>query len=260
MKNKSLFISLLLVAFGSASSCSLVKEADARYSIQLSYEDPKTSTGQAVHGIVNDGNGLKELSATLSSRLKMPQNLPLTFKDLKIYNAYYNPKDKDITMDYWVVAYFANALNNLTELNDEALAEAAENISTFIALHEMGHAFIDLLTLPALGNEEQAADEFATIQLLQAGKGDKALVAAITFFSLYYYNQQNGGDITYSGEHPLDIQRYYNIVALIYGSNPAQYGYLVEQGLLPEDRAKRSEFDYQEKTKRWNSALQQHLR
>ena len=236
---------------------------DAKHKIAISYEDATTTTGDAIHQIVKQGGDLEELSAALSQRIKMPQDLPVVFKDLKIYNAYYNPQEKNITMDYWVIAYFANALNNLSNLSDDDLIEAAENISTFVAMHEMGHAFIDLLRLPALGNEEQAADEFATLQLLQTGHGDKALVAAITFFSMYYQNQQQQPGtnvIQYADEHPLDIQRYYNIVSLIYGSNPAKYSWLVTNGLLTAARAKRSQYDYQEKTKRWNEALSDYIR
>ncbi|MDJ1506374.1 DUF4344 domain-containing metallopeptidase [Xanthocytophaga agilis] len=258
----AVWITLLIF---SLQSCALLEKdtVDARHKIVVSYETAQTTTGDAIFQIVKEGKDLEVLSDALSSRIRMPQDLPVVFKDLKVYNAYYNPQEKNITMDYWVIAYFANALYNMTPLSDEDLIEAVENISTFIALHETGHAFIDLLSLPALGNEEQAADEFATLQLLQTGQGDKALIAAITFFSMYYQNQnqQPGTNvIQYSDEHPLDIQRYYNIVSLIYGSNPAKYEFLVTQGLLPEARAKRSEYDYQEKTQRWNEALADYIR
>lgn len=265
MKHKLLASLLGMLLTLGLPSCDLMNQesVDAKHKVVITYDQATTPTGEAIQQIVSEGKDLEELSAALSQRIRMPQNLSVQFQDLKIYNAFYNPKEKNITMDYWVIAYFANALNNLSELSDEDLIEAAENISTFIALHEMGHAFIDLLKLPALGNEEQAADEFATLQLLQTGRGDKALVAAITFFSMYYQNQQQQPGtnvIQYSDEHPLDIQRYYNIVSLIYGSNPAKYKWLVSEGLLTEARAKRSEYDYQEKARRWNEALEEYIR
>jgi Putative metallopeptidase len=261
MRRKSLLLWFIPVAI-IAPSCTTNADKDSgpRFNVVVEYDEPKTETGNVVYQIIGKSSGLTDLSGTLSNRLKMPQNLPVTHQDLKIYNAYYNPQDKTITMDYWVIAYFASTLINLTGLEGDDATNAVENIATFVALHEMGHAFIDLLQLPALGNEEQAADEFATIQLLEAGNGDKALIAAVSFFSLFYYNQMNGGDVSYSDEHPLDAQRFYNIIALIYGSNPAKYGVLVTEGLLPEARAKRSEFDYQEKVKRWDAALAQHIR
>jgi hypothetical protein len=40
----------------------------------------------------------------------------------------------------------------------------------YISGHEIGHAVFDLLNVPIFGNEEDAADQFATYFLLRLGK------------------------------------------------------------------------------------------
>ena len=43
----------------------------------------------------------------------------------------------------------------------------------YISGHEIGHAVFDLLNVPIFGNEEDAADQFATYFLLRLGKDQR---------------------------------------------------------------------------------------
>lgn len=95
-------------------------------------------------------------------------------------------------------------------------------------VHEMGHALISELEIPVLGNEEDAADQIATIALLHGAPGhrhgaDEALQladAAEAWRLEWMLDQNNHAATAYWDNHPLDIQRYYNILCLLYGFDP----------------------------------------
>jgi len=57
------------------------------------------------------------------------------------------------------------------------------------------------------------------------------------------------------GEHSLSEQRFYNILCLVYGSNPEKFNFLVEDGDLPEERAEICPSEYERKVNSWDTLL-----
>ena len=110
-------------------------------------------------------------------------------------------------------------------------------------VHEMGHALIAELDVPLLGKEEDAADRIATIALLH-GSADhdipnrideiEFIVAAAQAWRVEWELERlDQVTAPYWDSHALDIQRFYNIVCLLYGSDPDKYAGLAEQLALP---------------------------
>jgi hypothetical protein len=152
---------------------------------------------------------------------------------------------------------------------EEQLGQAITGFMFFILFHELGHGLVDVLQLPVVGPEENVVDEFAAITLISLGReggiGPQiATIAAVGFARMWASSRgQAGHDITklpYWDEHPLEIQRFYNLVCLVYGSAPEQFARLLEVVPLPETRAQRCVVEYQKKAQAWAALLSKHLR
>ena len=127
----------------------------------------------------------------------------------------------------------------------------------FTLVHEFGHALISELNIPVLGKEEDAADQIATIALLVGVPGHwhddsplerqnakKLDVVAHTWHIEWELARQTGSKIAYWDSHSLDIQRFYTILCLVYGSDPDQYSDLIGTMTLPYDWAWTCEDNY----------------
>lgn len=120
----------------------------------------------------------------------------------------------------------------------------------FTVLHELGHVVLTELEPPFLGGEEDAADQLASAALLlHAAPGDTQmtdrLIAAAQAWRIEWALEELGGnELEYWDSHPLDIQRYYNIACLIYGSTAEPPAALQQRLQLHYQRAWRCEDDY----------------
>ena len=104
-------------------------------------------------------------------------------------------------------------------------------------LHEAGHGVIDLLEIPVLGREEDAADFFSIYLMLQFPPEDaRRLIQGIAF----EMGSEARADFSekprpqmYAGPHAMNAQRHYNVLCLSYGANPALFGDALPAGLPP---------------------------
>jgi hypothetical protein len=130
----------------------------------------------------------------------------------------------------------------------------------FVFYHELGHGIIHKLDLPVLGREEDAADQLATLMLMDAGTdsvgGEPVLTAALGWLDSWQKREGEAEESDYWDEHSLDLQRYANIVCLVYGSDPENYGNLVEEWDLPADRAERCPGDFASAAASWNGVME----
>lgn len=134
----------------------------------------------------------------------------------------------------------------------------------FILYHELGHALIDLLGLPVLGHEEDAADNLASIMMIPDDPDpmmDELIVAAADGWYLGNLRQREAGNVEPSwwGEHSLDMQRFYSVVCLMYGSDPAGFAELADSVNLPPDRRTSCAGDYLQARAGWGRLLAPHL-
>lgn len=133
----------------------------------------------------------------------------------------------------------------------------------FVLLHETAHALVTEMGLPVLGREEDAADAFATVTMLKLGSSfsNRVLVeAAKGWFLSAERNDRRGNMLAYYDEHGLDWQRAYQIVCLMVGSNPDQFGQLADWVQMPEERQGRCQGDYSNASWSWNKVLEPHHR
>jgi len=126
-----------------------------------------------------------------------------------------------------------------------------------VILHETGHALFDVLDVPIMGREEDAADEISTFVALQfQPKLADVVVAAYADVGETFANPPTDAPDPKAADYPKDKteqcfadpfcafadvhgtwgQRFYNTLCLMYGGNPQHYGFLLTGGWLPKNR------------------------
>jgi hypothetical protein len=145
----------------------------------------------------------------------------------------------------------------------QATAEFTTGNMLFVLLHEMAHGLIADLQLPVLGREEDAADQFATVSMLKMGTefSHRTLVnAAKGWFLSDRRSRDRGDNMVYYDAHGLDLQRAYNIICIMVGSDADRFRDLADEVHLPEDRRDTCLGDYSNASWSWDKALKPYVR
>lgn len=146
-----------------------------------------------------------------------------------------------------------NAARAITSERDHVALSMVSQLM-FITLHEVGHALIDVLDLPVLGREEDAADQFATF-LLESSP--TIVVYSLTFWSQSLAQRRTPDLAAFAGEHGLDQQRIFNMLCWSYGADPLVRHQLAE--LIPANRRGRCAGEANDMTRSWSRTLSGHL-
>lgn len=121
--------------------------------------------------------------------------------------------------------------------NDQREAFSDIDLDTYVIgntilmlYHELAHALIAGSGLPSLGGEENAADDFALVELIvQIHAADQDLeeqkrlkTYGFAFIDFWLKSSvERGAPVSddYFGEHALDLQRHFNAACLLYGGS-----------------------------------------
>jgi hypothetical protein len=143
------------------------------------------------------------------------------------------------------------------------LVEFVAGNMLFVGFHEMGHALVSQLGLPVLGRQEDAADSFATLAMIEEGTDFSVNVlvqAARGWFLFDRRDQKQGNMLTFYDEHGVDQQRAYAIVCLMVGSDQKQFKELADWVQMPQARQETCLRDYQSAKYSWDLVLKPYLR
>jgi hypothetical protein len=145
----------------------------------------------------------------------------------------------------------------------EKLAEFLAGNLAFAILHESGHAVIADMSLPVLGQEEDAADTYAIIAMLRMGT--VATHGVLTSAAKgWFYSDRNdrdhGAPFDYYDNHGLDVQRAYRIVCLMVGADQEKFKGLADETKLSEQRQDSCSADYADARWSWDQVLKSHRR
>jgi len=145
----------------------------------------------------------------------------------------------------------------------KGLVEFVMGNTMFVMAHELGHGLINELNMPVLGREEDAADSFAIVTALKmhSEASDNVLLEAmkgLVFASKR--DKKQGEPLAFYDEHGLNLQRAYNVVCFMVGSDPAKYKALAAETKLPEERQDSCIYDWKNTAWSWDEMLKPHLR
>jgi hypothetical protein len=216
-----------------------VKTGQVRYE----YQDPANAVQKSIRDRLQALRVLERLSEFLSP-LRLPRPLTLTVQgcDGQV-NAYYW-RDKVIVC----YEYFDFLLKIAPEMpTPEGLTrhEALAGMTADVFLHETGHAIFDMLEIPFLGREEDAADQFSAYVLLQRAKEDsRRLILGVAYLGSKQAQQEMTSMAQQADIHELPAQRYYNVLCMAYGADPNLFADAIQYWHLPESRAKNCHYEY----------------
>ena len=187
---------------------------------------------------------------SVTGYLTLLEHIPVNFEACGTANAWYSNTGA-ITMCYELADEYTSLFRE-SEINT---GYGVANALHWVFMHELGHAVIDMYGLPIVGQEEDAADQFATVMLLREGRdGARALQAMAHVYD-------SGGGYTPSWDtHSLDSQRYYNMMCLLYGKHhDDDIGQSVEYR-IPDSRAVRCPAEYTDAVRAWEALLADYIR
>jgi hypothetical protein len=116
--------------------------------------------------------------------------------------------------------------NSLSPKDRQGLVEFVAGNMLFVLLHELAHAAVAEMGIQVLGKDEGAADSFAATSLIGLGADfSKQVVAdsAKGWFMSDRGNKKEGDSVPYYDAHGLDLQRAYQFVCYLVGSDADKF-------------------------------------
>jgi len=222
-----------------------VYAADMADRIHIQYVPPQNPAHQHVYEVVQQRRLLERFQKFLSF-IRLPQ--PLLLKTAGCdgeSNAWYEESEHAVTVCY---EYLADVARNAPEMTTPAGVTPQDAITgpvVEVFLHEVGHALFDMLKIPVLGREEDAADQVAAYILVNLGDDfARTTIAGVAYMYGRDAQQAQLKQNSFANVHSLDAQRFYNVLCIAYGWNAKLFADVVEKKYLPEDRAEGCEDEY----------------
>jgi hypothetical protein len=203
-----------------------------------------------------DNRVFDQIAEGLNKTVRLPRNITIETVDCNTVNAFYDPSTNRIIVCYELVDYFVGIFKPHVK-NDAQLGSSVMGATIFTFYHETGHALIHQLDLAAVGREEDSVDQLATLILI--GEGEKGVQMAMSGAYWFQLQTEQGDKTPFWNEHSFDGQRFYNIMCLIYGSNPEKYQDFVGTDKLPAERAQRCPEEYKKIQHAWETLLGPYL-
>jgi len=228
----------------------------------LHYDSASSQHNQEIRNIFITTRFFDNIIDSYNQQYKLPHDINIYFsecrdaQDQPIANAFYDPQLKEIVLCYELILQYFNNLEKYSTSDNDLIVKVQDSIYyTFV--HELGHAFIDVYQLPLIGQEEDAADQLATIVLLQEGdSGINTLFSALEILTERIDDESTDvNELPYWDVHALDQQRYFNILCFIYATDTNEFVWIIEEGYLPLQRANTCEEDFFKSYSSWGELL-----
>lgn len=224
--------------------------------VVIAYVEPADKFHRPLYDMLKQQQVLEKVRDVLA-RIRWPQTLRLELKGCNgDSNAWY--EDATVTLCYEYLSDMWRAANSHRRPANISREDAFMGPLVDTFLHESGHAMFDLLKVPLLGREEDAADQVAAYLVLQLPKEMKKkliLGGAYSYTSELKVRSARdlkrsrlgfGRHITHADEHGTPAQRLYNLLCIAYGADKELFADVVKQGYLPAQRAEMCEDEYRQ--------------
>jgi hypothetical protein len=247
-------VALISSLIWSAFACVSVHSEELRSGkVTIEYFEPRNPKYQAVYEQMKKRRVLEEYAEFLS-----PVRLPVTLRVWALsetpnsscdYSPYYDPTYRAMHMCYQFMDELKQMMPKETTADGFTPREALIGAYTSVILHETGHALYDLLDVPVLGREEDAADQIAAFVGLQFGKDVARLVTkGAAWLWLSWSNRVltlPSNPAYYRDPHSTNQERFFNFLCYGYGGDPALFKDLADR-FLPRSRAPSCAREYEQ--------------
>jgi hypothetical protein len=196
----------------------------------------------------------QEIADALNGILALPHDLYINMDSCGEANAYYSPGTDEITFCYELLEQYEEEFKTISKDQKEIDNMVSDTLLQTL-YHELGHALIDVWELPATGREEDAVDQLATVLLLDGSPGgvDSAINAALEFEIAG--RDTDPKDMVFWDEHSFSKTRFFDMICLVYGSDPKANAHMVGPDLLPKERAVRCTEEWTRANRSWMKLL-----
>jgi hypothetical protein len=204
--------------------------------IEVRYVLPKNPAHQPIYDRLKEQRVLERLQEFLSP-FRLPRTLRVSLAGCNGEgDAFYS--DDAITICYEYIDELWKRMP--AEKTPSGIMPIDTIVGPFFdtSLHEFAHALFDMLDLPVLGREEDAADQVAAYIYLQLGSAEARRLITGTAHAYIAENAAAPPSLNqFADEHGTPAQRAYNLLCIAYGADPRLFGDFVSKGYLPEKRA-----------------------
>jgi hypothetical protein len=279
-RNVAFGVSILLVMLGGASSFGddstpALAQSKGRVTIVYQEDTIQPENRDAMKKIMDSGV-FERMADRLAKAVALPHDLQVVITD----NVPKGIDDPTTELDgrriFWPAAFSKETHDVLAKFLPEVVRDkgtpkviAQENFtadvlnvwgSQFILGHELGHAVIHQLNLPLTGLEEDSADGFATFFTVNdKDTGANAALGAAMLFDALGSKKPNLTMEDFSSDHAVILQRVYNFLCSVLGSDPHRLHSLVTNGYIPESRAMLCGKEWAQLNYGWWTVLEPHL-
>jgi hypothetical protein len=241
--------------------------------IRIRYEPPKNPKHGELYERLRENQVLETIQEIFGPlRLPKPGLLIKTMGCDGMINSWYNNDDPGDPGPTVHMCY--ELLENIVKITgrDDVRPNVTQHDAIvgqflFWTLHETGHAVFDIFHVPLFGREEDAADLFAAYIMLHFGRDQaRRWVEGAAYTSDEFMADVPWGK-DYSSVHGLPLQRFYNLICLAYGADPATFAdvtgdmanMMTKHGVLPKRRADDCNYEFQSFDRAFNAQIRPHI-
>jgi len=200
----------------------------------------------------------KEIADGLNTMVALPKDIYINMDSCGEANAFYEPAGPQIKICYELLDQYEKEFKTISK-NEKEVDAMVEDTLVQTLFHELGHCLIDVWELPATGREEDAVDQLATVLLLDgSASGQESAVNAALEFAIASSNEAKD-DMVFWDEHSFSKTRFYDMLCLVYGSDPKKNAKMVGDNGLPAARAGRCSQEYTRANRAWLKLLQPYI-
>jgi hypothetical protein len=201
--------------------------------IQYQYVPPMSLKYLATMERLKQFRFLEQLSDFLSP-VRLPHNFNMVTMECGYVNAQYIPSLRQIRLCYEYVEAVERVGPKIGETSDFSYEEVVVGGLVGVILHELGHAVFDMLEVPVMGREEDAADQISTFIALQFNRDvARTVVRGNAYIYKVWYDF---GAPAFFDEHGTGLQRYYNSLCIAAGFDPMLVKDLTDKDEMPKQR------------------------
>ena len=234
----------------------MVIEANADLDVSTVNESIDDNPAHIKTSTNSNKNVLEAVVIYINNSFKLKHSIELVIGSGRA--VYADSGEKTIFMPF---AFFEEARELFTQAGKGDLVnQAVSDVFLHTVLHELGHLLIAMYDIPIVGREEDAVDALATVLMLKDfTNGAIRVQHTAELYKLDREPIKNLRKWDFMGEHSLNIQRHYQMMCHVYGSDPTNYQTLKRRIGFADDRASICIDEYRQVSRGWAQLLEAYL-